>query len=73
MSTMDGITHMIDYANYAKAMGHTAMAITDHAVVQGYPDAQALVKRLASRCFMVSSFIWWMISSITSKTQQTQY
>ena len=41
MSTQDGITHMIDYARYAKAMGHTAMAITDHAVVQGYPDAQA--------------------------------
>ena len=45
MSTMDGITHMIDYANYAKAMGHTAMAITDHAVVQGYPDAQAAGKK----------------------------
>ena len=45
MSTMDGISHMIDYANYAKAMGHTAMAITDHAVVQGYPDAQAAGKK----------------------------
>ena len=45
MSTQDGITHMIDYANYAKAMGHTAMAITDHAVVQGYPDAQAAEKK----------------------------
>ena len=45
MSTMDGICHMIDYANYAKALGHTAMAITDHAVVQGYPDAQAAGKK----------------------------
>lgn len=45
MSTQDGITHMIDYANYAKAMGHSAMAITDHAVVQGYPDAQAAGKK----------------------------
>ena len=41
MSTQDGITHMMDYARYAKSLGHTAMAITDHAVVQGYPDAQA--------------------------------
>ena len=41
MSVQDGITHMMDYARYAKAMGHSAMAITDHAVVQGYPDAQA--------------------------------
>ena len=40
MSTMDGITHMMDYAQYAKALGMSAMAITDHAVVQGYPDAQ---------------------------------
>ena len=45
MSTMDGINHMMDYALYAKAMGHTAMAITDHAVVQGYPDAQAAGKK----------------------------
>ena len=45
MSTQDGITHMMDYARYAKAMGHTAMAITDHAVVQGYPDAQAAGKK----------------------------
>ena len=45
MSTMDGISHMIDYAKYAKALGHTAMAITDHAVVQGYPDAQEAGKK----------------------------
>ncbi len=45
MSTQDGITHMIDYARYAKAMGHEAMAITDHAVVQGYPDAQEAGKK----------------------------
>ena len=45
MSTMDGINHMMDYAQYAKAMGHSAMAITDHAVVQGYPDAQAAGKK----------------------------
>ena len=45
MSTMDGISHMIEYAKYAKALGHTAMAITDHAVVQGYPDAQDAGKK----------------------------
>ena len=45
MSTQDGITHMMDYARYAKSMGHTAMAITDHAVVQGYPDAQEAGKK----------------------------
>ena len=45
MSTQDGITHMMDYCQYAKALGHTAMAITDHAVVQGYPDAQEAAKK----------------------------
>ena len=45
MSAMDGISHMMDYARYAKALGHTALSITDHAVVQGYPDAQAAAKK----------------------------
>ena len=45
MSQQDGVTHMIDYAKYAKALGHKAIAITDHAVVQGYPDAQAAAKK----------------------------
>ena len=40
MSTQDGITEMMDYVKLAKAMGHTAMAITDHGCVQGFPDAQ---------------------------------
>ena len=45
MSQQDGVTHMMDYCKYAKALGHTAIAITDHAVVQGYPDAQAAAKK----------------------------
>ena len=44
MSSMDGVGTMQDYCEYAKALGHTAIAITDHAVVQGYPDAQAAAK-----------------------------
>ena len=40
MSTQDGVTSMLDYCGYAKKMGHTAMAITDHGCVQGFPDAQ---------------------------------
>ena len=44
MSAMDGVASMIDYCEYAKALGHTAIAITDHAVVQGYPDAQKAAK-----------------------------
>lgn len=44
MSAMDGVGTMIDYCEYAKALGHKAIAITDHAVVQGYPDAQKAAK-----------------------------
>ncbi|HNX16195.1 MAG TPA: PolC-type DNA polymerase III [Bacilli bacterium] len=45
MSNMDGVTSMDDYCKYAKALGHQAIAITDHAVVQGYPDAQKAAKK----------------------------
>ncbi len=40
MSTQDGISSMDEYAKYAKQLGHSALAITDHGCVQGFPDAQ---------------------------------
>ena len=45
MSTQDGISEMSEYCAYAKKLGHTAMAITDHGCVQGFPDAQAAGKK----------------------------
>lgn len=39
MSSMDGINSFTEYAKVAKKWGHKAMAITDHGVVQGYPNA----------------------------------
>lgn len=45
MSQMDATSNMDKYCSYAKALGHKAIAITDHAVVQGYPEAQAAGKK----------------------------
>ena len=44
MSAMDGVTSTSDYFKLAKNMGHKALAITDHGVVQSFPDAQAAQK-----------------------------
>ena len=39
MSDMDGVMSVKDGIKQAIAWGHKAVAITDHGVVQGYPDA----------------------------------
>lgn len=40
MSNMDAVATIQDYCELAKSMGHKAIAITDHGVVQGFPAAQ---------------------------------
>ena len=41
MSAMDGVTSTSDYFKLALNMGHKALAVTDHGVVQSFPEAQA--------------------------------
>ena len=45
MSAMDATGSMMEYAKYAKALGMKALAITDHGVVSGFPDAQKAAKK----------------------------
>lgn len=46
MSSMDGMTHFEKFAKRAKEWGHSAIAITDHGVVQGFPNAMYAGKEL---------------------------
>lgn len=45
MSNMDGVSSLESLVKLASEMGHTHMAITDHGVVQSFPDAYKLGKK----------------------------
>lgn len=44
MSAFDGVASITDYCKMAKKWGHKAIAITDHGVVQSFPEAQQASK-----------------------------
>lgn len=49
MSAMDSLTNLQAAVELAKTLGHPALAIVDHGVVQSYPEAAALAKKTGVR------------------------
>ena len=49
MSEMDGLTHTDEFVKRAAAWGHKAVAITDHGVVQSFPDAMHTAEGLKKK------------------------
>lgn len=47
MSAMDGLNEVADIVGLATKWGHPAIAITDHGVVQSFPDAAKAAKKCA--------------------------
>lgn len=45
MSTMDAVTTITDYCQLASYWGHSAIGITDHGVVQAFPEAQKAAEK----------------------------
>ncbi|NLC02864.1 MAG: PHP domain-containing protein, partial [Tissierellia bacterium] len=46
MSSMDGVSSLTSLVNRAHKWGHKAIAITDHGVVQGFPEGMELANQL---------------------------
>jgi len=45
MSAIDGINTVEEYADYLTNLGHRALVVTDHGVVQAFPDAYSICKK----------------------------
>ena len=46
MSSLDGLNSITELATRAKEWGHRAIAVTDHGVVQSFPEAMEVSKKL---------------------------
>ena len=79
MSSMDAVSSMEEYCRYAKALGHNTLAITDHAVVQGYPDARNAAKKFGikmlygSELYMVDDKLQFIKNPCNTPLSKAKY
>ncbi|ASS75607.1 PolC-type DNA polymerase III [Tumebacillus algifaecis] len=52
MSSLDGISSVKDLYGQAAKWGHTAIAVTDHGVVQSFPEAYSVAKKNNMKCLL---------------------
>lgn len=79
MSVMDGVTSIGDYCKLAKAMGHKAIAVTDHGVVQSFPQAQDAQKDTGvkilygSELYMVNDDLPFALNPVPTPLKSAAY
>lgn len=52
MSALDGVASIKSLISTAAQWGHTAIAVTDHGVVQAFPEAYSLAKKHNIKCIL---------------------
>ena len=70
MSKMDGITPVKDIIKRASEWGHKAVAITDHGVVQAFPDAMDMARKLGIKVlYGVEAYLIDDLSSVVENSK----
>ena len=79
MSSMDGISSITKYATLAKNFGMSAIGITDHGVVQAFPEAQKIGKKLGLKMlygcelYMVDEKLEFVLNPRSVKLNTAEY
>lgn len=79
MSTMDAVASITDYCAQAAAWGMKAIAITDHGVVQAFPEAQKAAKKYGlkmiygSELYMVDDKLEYIMNPSSIELNKASY
>ena len=78
MSSMDGISSISSIISRASQWNHRAIAITDHGIVQGFPEAMEASKKYGIKVlYGVEGYVFndskAVVTNITNQTLNTEY